>query len=363
MTVANIAQSVVRECLRLKEDEPVIITTYPHTMDLADQLAIECYKVGADPFIQLETDEWFYGQFKHLTIEQLRKTSKHCLGLNDYVTAYISLGGPKDPAPMKKIPKERFAAMFQGEQGHYEAALQKKTSRSVHLALGQVTLERAKTYGFSFAAWKKNVTDALSVKYAELQKKGKYLAGYLSGTGDAHLTAPNGTDLTFRLDSRRIHIYDGIIDDEDIAKDSRFANLPAGEVATTVDETSANGRAIFDVATPQVGLLIQGMSWTFKDGHLVEFAARKNVEATKAFYDVATGGKDLLSSIGIGINPKAKPSFLHAYLAAGTVSVGIGENRELGGKVQSDYEFGGTLSNATLEVAGKRIVDKGKIVV
>ena len=363
MAVANIAQSVVRDCLRLKEDEPVIITTYPHTMDLANQLAIECYKVGADPFIQLETDEWFYGQFKHLTVEQLRKTSKHCLGLNDYVAAYISLGGPKDPAPMKKVPKERFTAMFQGEQGHYEAALQKKSSRSVSIALGQVTKERAKTYGFPHSAWMKNVTDALSVKYVDLQNKGKHLAGYLSGSGDAHLTAPNGTDLRFRLDSRRVHVYDGIIDDEDLAKDSRFASLPAGEVATTADETSANGMVIFDVATPQVGLMIQNMSWTFKDGHLVDFSARKNVEATKAFYDAASGGKDMLSSIGIGINPRAKPSFLHAYLAAGAVSVGIGENRELGGKVQSDYEFAGTLSKATVDVAGKRIVEKGRIIV
>ena len=42
--------------------------------------------------------------------------------------------------------------------------------------------------------------------------------------------------------------------------------------------------------------------------------------------------------------------------------MGIGENREYGGKVQSDYMFGGTVSNATLEVAGKRVVDRGKIV-
>jgi len=361
--VANIAQSVVRECLRLKEDEPVIISTYPHTMEMANQLSLECYKVGADPLIQLETDEWFYGQFKHLTIEQLRKTSKHCLGLNDYVTAYISLGGPKNPAPMKTVPKDKFAAMFQGEQAHYEAALQKKMSRSVYLGLGQVTPERAKTYGFSYAVWKKNMNDALSVKYASLQQQGKYLASYLSGTGDVRITAPNGTDLSFRLDSRPVHVYDGIIDDEDLAKDNRSASLPSGDITTTVDESSAEGRIVFDIPTPQVGLLIQGMSWTFKGGHLVDFAAKKNVDATKSFWDRASGGKDLLSSLSIGINPKAKASFLQPYIALGAVSVGIGENREYGGKVQSDYMFGGTVSNATLEVAGKRVVDRGKIVV
>jgi len=361
--MAKIAQSIVRECLRLKEDEPVIITTYPHTMDLANEIAIECYKVGADPLIQLETDEWFYGQFKHLSVEQLRRTSKHCLGINEYATAYIGLGGPKDPGPMKRVPKEKFAAMFQGEQAHYEAALQKRISRSVYLSIGQVTPERARTYGFSYPVWKKNFTDALSVKYADLQKQGKYLGSYLSGSGEVRLMAPNGTDLTFKLDSRPVHVYDGIIDEEDLAKDLRSASLPTGEVGTTVDETSANGRAIFDVPTPQVGLLIQGMAWTFKDGHLVEFTAKKNVDATKAFWDRASGGKDLLSMLAIGINPKAKASFLMPFIARGAVSVLIGENREAGGKVQSDYGFGGTLSNATLDVAGKRIVENGKIVV
>ena len=361
--MANIAQSVVRECLRLKEDEPVIISTYPHTVDIANDMAIECYKVGADPLIQLETDEWFYGQFEHLSVDQLRRTSKHCLGINDYATAYIGLGGPKDPTPMKRVPKEKFAAMFQGEQAHYEAALQKKSSRSVYLALGQVTPERAKTYGFSFPAWKKNVTDALSVKYADMQRQGKYVASYLSGSGDVHITAPNGTDLTFKLDSRLTQIQDGIIDDDDLAKGHRFAGLPTGQVGTTVDETSAEGTVIFDVPTPQVGLLIKDMSWTFKGGHLVEFTAKKNVDATKAFWDRATGGKDLLSGFGIGLNPKAKASFLMPYVARGAVNVDIGENREAGGKVQSDYEFVGTLSNATLDVAGKRIVEKGKLVV
>jgi len=274
----------------------------------------------------------------------------------------IGLGGPKDPGPMRRVPKDKFSAMFQGEQAHYEAAMQKKISRSVFMSIGQVTKERAKAYGFSYPTWKRNVTDALSVRPSELHKFGKYLASYLSGSGEVRLTAPNGTDLTFRLDSRPVHIHDGIIDDEDLAKGSRSVSLPTGEVFTTVDETSAEGRVVFDVPTPQVGVLIKDMAWKFESGHLTDFTAKKNVDATKAFWDKASGAKDLLSSITLGINPKAKSSFLMPYIAKGAVSVGIGENREIGGKVQSDYFFGSTLSKATLEVAGKTIVKDGKIV-
>jgi len=83
----------------------------------------------------------------------------------------------------------------------------------------------------------------------------------------------------------------------------------------------------------------------------------------KAFWDRASGGMYLASSVGIGIDPKAKPSFLTPYIARGAVSAMICEKRELGGRVQSGYSSGGTLSTATLKVAGKRIVEGMKIVV
>jgi len=46
--VSSIARNVVNQSLRIREDDVVHITTSKHTLDLADELAIECRKIGAE---------------------------------------------------------------------------------------------------------------------------------------------------------------------------------------------------------------------------------------------------------------------------------------------------------------------------
>src|SRR3990172_566014 len=103
-TVQQLAKSIVKDSLRAKECEVVTISTYPHTIELAEQVALACQKAGADPITLLETDEGFYGQYKNYSLENLRKTSGHCLGLAAYTQSYIWLGGPKDPGRMATVP-------------------------------------------------------------------------------------------------------------------------------------------------------------------------------------------------------------------------------------------------------------------
>src|SRR5437899_7335551 len=76
VSLQTLAKSIVRESLRPKADEVVLISTYPHTIELAEQAAIECQKAGADPAIWLDTDAVFYGQFKNYSDESLRRDRK-----------------------------------------------------------------------------------------------------------------------------------------------------------------------------------------------------------------------------------------------------------------------------------------------
>jgi len=74
----TLAKSIVKGSLRPKPDEVVLISTYPHTMELAEQTALECQKAGADPALWLETDALFYGNFKNYSVESLHRVSGHC---------------------------------------------------------------------------------------------------------------------------------------------------------------------------------------------------------------------------------------------------------------------------------------------
>src|SRR2546430_12087127 len=128
-------------------------------MELGEQTALECQKAGADPALWLETDALFYGNFKNYSVESLHQVSGHCVGLLDYVNSYIWFFGPRNPAPMATIPREKFAAMFEGEKTHADKAFE-KMPKNVAVAIGSVTRERAKTYGFNYAKWKAMVEAA-----------------------------------------------------------------------------------------------------------------------------------------------------------------------------------------------------------
>ena len=54
--MASVARSVVRDVLRVKEGDPVLISAAEHTVDLATEVAMECFKVGADPAIFYQND-------------------------------------------------------------------------------------------------------------------------------------------------------------------------------------------------------------------------------------------------------------------------------------------------------------------
>ena len=361
VTVERLARSIVRDSLRPKEYEPIIISSYPHTLELAEQIVLEAQKLGADPLMVLDTDRAFYGQFKNYTDENLKRCSAHCLGLAEYVQSYIWLGGPKDPGPMARTPKEKFAAMYEGEQAHYEKSLAKRP-KSVGVALGSVTRERARTYGFNYAKWKAMVEAAIAVNYAKLEASGKRAAALLSAEADVRVVADNGTDLRFRLagPGRRVEVDDGVISDEDLAAGVMDANLPAGQAWVAPVEDSAQGTFVSDIGIPQMGRLVEGLSWTFKDGRAVEVAAKRNLAASQAGWETATGSKDGFASFALGLNPRAKAGFLNNSIPAGTVSIGIGDNRQLGGRNQSTYGFVNSLASATVEIGGRAVIDRGK---
>ena len=359
----TLAKSIVKGSLRPKPDEVVLISTYPHTMELAEQTALECQKAGADPALWLETDALFYGNFKNYSVESLHQVSGHCVGLLDYVNSYIWFFGPRNPAPMATVPREKFAAMFEGEKAHFDKAFE-KMPKNVAVAIGSVTRERAKTYGFNYAKWKGMVEAASVVNQGRLASLGNLVAGMISRPVDVRVTADNGTKLKFRLagPERKPYVHDGVISDEDLAVGtlaSRSVDLPTGEVGVAPVEESASGTFVADVSIPQRGRLIEGLSWTFRNGKVTDFSAKKNVQFAQTNWAEATGAKDVFGGVGFGLNPKALPGFLQNSIVSGAVSIGIGDNRDAGGKNDSSYGFSASLAHGTVEIGGKTVIQDG----
>src|SRR5438132_10486630 len=73
LSMPTLAENAVKNCLRIRPDDNVTIFFYPHTLSLAEDLATECFKVGADVLLNLYTDKYYSAYMKHLSTEKLRQ--------------------------------------------------------------------------------------------------------------------------------------------------------------------------------------------------------------------------------------------------------------------------------------------------
>lgn len=304
---------------------------------------------------------------KNCSIESLRKVSAHCVGPLDYVDAYVWLAGPRDPAPMARVPKGKFSAQMEGEKAHSDKAIEKKPE-SVEVDLGQVTRGRAKAYGFNYAKWKAMVEAATTVNLERIGSPGKLVGGVLSAPVSVRVKADNGTDLGSRLagETRKAHVFDGVIGEEGLAvrtAGNRYVSLPAGLIAIAPVEASAEGTFVSDVPTPQRGRLVEGISWTFRDGRVMDFTAKRNLPMAQTNWEEASGAKDMFGGVCFGLNPKAQPRFLQNSIMSGCTSLRIGDDRDLGGTNDSSYSFLASLARGTVEVGGKKVIEDGKWIV
>jgi len=351
---------VLGKCLRIREEDRVCIFTWNHTFDLAEAFAFECQKLGAKTHLEVETDKLYYQSVLDLPVKHLREANPFSLSLLDVATANIFISGPEDPDNLRKITPERMSALVDGDKPYSTKFLEKRI-RSVNIYLGHVTRQRARTYGFNYEKWNENVQAAIDVDYDFMQGSGRRIARMLEQASVVHITAENGTDLTLELWNGVSRIDDGVVDDEDIRRGAVLTTLPAGNVAIVPREGSASGVFVSDVPEADSGLLIHDISWRFKSGRLTSFTGGKNSEVIRKRWQVAKGNRDQASWLMIGLNPKAQGGYLYNNIVLGSVSLGIGDNRELGGRVESDFGARCTILKPNVELDERFVIRNGKL--
>ncbi|HYV08081.1 MAG TPA: aminopeptidase, partial [Thermoplasmata archaeon] len=255
---------------------------------------------------------------------------------------------------------EKMAANDEAETAAHLPMRDRKV-RSLSLGISLVTRPRAKVYGFNFAAWERMVRAASSVPSKTLTTAGQKLAGILGTADTLHVTSEGGTDLTVSVRGRQPMIYDGVVDEEDIAAGVFEASIPSGSVTVLPDPASADGTVAFDTSQAWAGRSVRKLNWEFRNGRLTAFDGDAGAAALKKQYDLASGDKDRIAAISIGTNPKAQVGFLQNSIVRGAVSIALGGNEFLGGPNKSSFGFESTIRAATLEADGKEIVRDGRL--
>ena len=354
----KLASLIVNNCLRVTESDNVTIFLYPRHIPLAEEIAHECFKKGADVLLNLYTDNYYLSYMNELSTDSLRQPSVFCKALAENSTAQVWMEGVEDPRIFKKIPAEKHDAAGEGENKAH-APYYKKV-RSIGLGLAQVTPRRAKTYGFDYSKWKRMMEAASTVDYERLTAAGRSLKEALSNASTIHISAQNGTDLTLHVSGRPWRVTDGVIDENDMNEGNAMDQIPAGSIYTT--PAGADGAITFNVKTPYFGIAIGKVEWKFTEGKVVEFGGDSSAKKVRDLWQKSSGDKDRIGYFGLGFNPKVKTGYTVNEIASGAVSIGIGGNELLGGTNKSGFYFQHTVTGATVTSDGKTLLKDGQLV-
>jgi leucyl aminopeptidase (aminopeptidase T) len=357
----TLAQLAVNKCLRIKPEDNVAVFFNPHFTKMAEDIAVECFRNGADVLLNAWTDRYHLAELTYLSEESLRQPSVWCRQLTLNATAEFFLGGVYDPAIFRKMSPEKLAANDEGESASHEPYSRQRKVRTLSLGVGLVTKPRAKTYRFNFKTWERMMMAASNVNPDEIAAKATQIVNMIRSAEKIKLTSPIGTGLEFSVKGRKLRVNDGIVDEGDIEEEALNASIPAGSVETTIVEDSANGRVVLDVPTPWAGRTIRRIEWTFQDGRVVAFDGDKNALELRKQWEIASGDKDRIAMLTIGLNPKAKSGYTINDVVEGAIGVGIGGNEDAGGNNKRGFYYSGTLSKASLMLDGRMLVDRGKL--
>ena len=174
------------------------------------------------------------------------------------------------------------------------------------------------------------------------------------------VTDPNGTDLSFSIENRRVGIEVGTLEDCFTTGKECDVEIPAGEVYVAPLESSACGRLVADEVRD---FGVRRLEMDFENGRIVGLRAEKGEAEFRNFLENAKGSKDRIAEFGVGINHGMKPIGLRICdeKALGTVHVAIGNNVHLGGVNRASIHIDFNLYNPTVKADNSLVMKDGLI--
>jgi aminopeptidase len=337
----SLANKLIAKCARVKEGDIVRITGGARDVELLESLKVEAEKLGADTLVTLTSSERTMRRlYTDVPAKYDSRMSPLWLKLAETVTVAVTvdIDSAESQAALANIPAERINARTATSVKILETAM-KRNVRQVFLGNGLYPTDaRAKQLGLSKADLAKLFYDGLDVDLDKLRSSAESVRKALSGGKKAHITTPEGTDLSVEIANRPSFVTDGVLSDDRLKKGGAacLVWLPAGEVFLTPVPGTAEGKVVKDRMLFR-GNEVVGLSLTFKKGKLTEMTAKSGLEQLQAAYDASGAGKDEFSFLDIGLNPavrlpKTSPSGV--FMEAGTITVGTGYNVWAGGREQ-----------------------------
>ncbi len=200
----------------------------------------------------------------------------------------------------------------------------------------------------------------LSIDYKEtVVKLGEKMLNALRNAREIRITSPLGTDISFSIEGREVHLDSGIYD-----KPGSWGNLPAGEVYVAPVEGTGEGTVVIDASlSGGIGILEEPVSIEVKEGYVVSIKGGRQADMLRKILE-SVGKKEAFNfpaELGIGCNPAAKITgvVLEDEKIYGTVHLAFGDNSTFGGKVRAGVHIDGVIREPTLIADGRTLIKNG----
>ncbi len=361
----KVADTLVNQCANIRFGESVWINGGTRDQQMLEDIAVEVRKLGAHPLITIGSDRLTRNLFTEVPARFDTQEPSFALTLAETVDAVISVDFTERLDLLADVPAERLTNQTKSFEPVHEKMRQRGVLQ-VHLGNGLYpTTARARQFGITQNELSRVFWSGVNTNYDRLQSTGARVKNILASGRTVRITAPNGTDLTVEIAQRPVFVSDGVI-----SSDDRYAGgpacqvwLPAGEVYVTPVPKTARGTFVADTFFFE-GKRIDGLKLVFSEGKLTSMTAQSDITALRERYDAAPAGRDVFAALDIGINPDVKAptgSRMVTWMAAGTISIGIGNNTWAGGDNDVPFDLFAHLTNGKLTVDRQTLVDRGKL--
>ena len=202
----------------------------------------------------------------------------------------------------------------------------------------------------------------LNADYYAIAERTKHMTDLLTAGSLLRVTTSAGTDITLPIEGIKAIASTGLIHEP-----GSFGNLPSGEAYLMPVEGASEGVFVVDGSMAGIGNLAGKRAITIRveKGLAVEI---RGGAAAKTLHEKLEplGAKAFnIAEFGIGTNDAARitGSILEDEKVMGTIHIALGNNMSMGGTVDVPVHLDGIVKNPTVELDGKKIMDRGKLLI